>query len=117
MELPKKKEPFLSLSKEIGFWPAAIVGLLVVVVVLLILVTITLWQAFATSLLWQWFVVGAFALPEIGTLQFAGVYLLLKLARLRSSPREPGEFKRLVLTSYFAPLAFIVVGWIIKAIA
>lgn len=117
MEVPKKKEPFLSLAKEIGFWPAAIVGLIAVVVVLFIIVTATLWQAFATSLLWQWFVVGAFGLPAIGTMQFAGVYLLLKLARLRTSPMEPSEFKRLVLTAYLAPLAFIVVGWIIKALA
>lgn len=80
----------------------------------------TLWKAYILSLLWKWYLVHKFALPEIGVVQAVGISLVASLLTYQThdcarDKREISETIGVMLSSAFlAPLFVLFIGWFVK---
>lgn len=68
-------EAFLMVIGAIGTWFVA------VVILSAILIPVSLWYAYAFSVMWGWFVVPAFGVPTLTMWQTFGIFITLALFR------------------------------------
>jgi hypothetical protein len=75
-----------------------------------------LWSGFVLSVMWKWFIAGAFGLPQIGVAQAIGVSLVVGMLT-HQRPRGDGDddFGEAIAYGLLAPLVVLVAGWIVKA--
>lgn len=80
------------------------------------------WRAYVATVLWSWFVVPVFKVPQLYTLHAAGIMLLIALLRDHGTARDHGPENatpgmRLAVqlgTTFLTPLIALVVAWVIK---
>jgi hypothetical protein len=98
-----------------GYIMVAIVAILIFVGLLLLGAIL---NGFALSILWGWFMIPTFQLPEIGIVQAIGIGLVISfLTHQRMQSRE-GEDARKVLRNQITgaliqPIAALLLGWVV----
>lgn len=91
--------------------PFAAVGAL-----LLIIIPVALYYAWAASYLWDWFIVPTFGAPQLSVLQIWGICLTLGVLRPRLDlqKRNHDGWESGIFTLVFAPLVALGLGYAIK---
>ena len=92
---------------------------LVLLTVCVLLPLSALWQGWAVSTLWGWFIVPVGA-PEIGVVTATGFALVLTALRMRrnkSGETTNSERFEAVAASIIIPPTLVFMGWIIKTFA
>lgn len=81
-----------------------------------LIIPISLWFAFTASILWGWFVVPAFGIVPLTTMQCWGIALTLSMfnPRLRTTKSDPSEFGSALGACLLAPCLVLGLGWAIK---
>lgn len=80
-------------------------------------------QGLALSVLWRWFTVPLFGLPELTLWQALGVSLVVSAAMSKNVDLESGESDLLtqvlkaVAVIVLRPLFLIGIGWVVRALA
>ena len=75
-----------------------------------------LWQGWAMSTLWGWFVV-PLGLPIISVAEAAGLCLVASVLRMRRTGNSSSDRFEAIAGSIIFPLVSVVIGWIIKTFA
>lgn len=79
-----------------------------------------LYGAYAFSLLWAWFIVPVFSVPQVSIAQAAGITLIVDHLRVKSSDMKNSSddpVERLsvfIVFSFLEPTLVLIAGWIIK---
>jgi hypothetical protein len=71
----------------------------------------------AVSLMWAWFVVPVFALPELSIWQAAGLSMLVKLTTFEITGKEAttdSEYWARFVASLVFPMLMVASSWVIK---
>lgn len=87
-------------------------------VALIIFIPITLWFAFAATILWGWFIAPVFNVPHLTLAQMWGICLTLSIMRPRpvftKKDERPYEWGTICRTIVFVPAIAIGIGYVIK---
>ena len=80
-----------------------------------------IFTGYTLSILWQWFIVTAFAAPPISVVQAIGVVLVVQLMTFKAPPDcvlvERDAFEKAVrgiLINLVIPASFLLTGWIVR---
>lgn len=87
--------------------------------VILLGIPITILHGWILSLLWKWFFVPIFALPELRLIEAIGIMIVIGFIRHRAvwSREEDRQAIALhgVIDSLIAPFIFLAFGWIVRS--
>jgi len=83
-----------------------------ILLILILLVPMMIYEGFAFSLLWSWFVVPVFKLPELTILQAIGVMLLVTMCKNTSKTRDEDPFKAVVFSAIKIAI-LLIIGFIL----
>jgi hypothetical protein len=87
-------------------------GLLLGLGFIVLLVVSSIWSGYVLSILWSWFMVTTFGLPELSIPQAIGLSLILGyFHRATTKEQDPAAALAVVLVS---PLIFLMIGWVVK---
>lgn len=67
--------------------------------------------------LWGWFVVPAFDLPAISLVTAIGIAIIVSLLTGHYIERNPREARRAIMFDCFAPIFYLIIGWIVHSLA
>jgi predicted branched-subunit amino acid permease len=86
------------------------------VAILLLVVPLSLYYAWASSILWGWFIVPLFGLPEVSVLQMWGVMLFLSLLKPNVPANKSDTEAALSNTLSFlcSPLLALGIGYVLR---
>lgn len=79
-----------------------------------ILVGNVLWDGYVLMVLWGWFMVPVFHLPALLLTQAIGLACVTNLATHQYIPSKDGDTWVPVAHVFLAPLALLVIGWLVK---
>lgn len=93
---------------------AAVVGGIAALICLVVI--LSLWQAWAATILWAWFAVPVFGLPVVSYWQMTGIMLTISAMKPRTSGQTLDNNKALggIL---IGPPVMVGFGWLIKTLA
>lgn len=93
-----------------------IAPIVAVVFVILIVAPLSLYYAWAASILWGWFVVPAFGVQPLSTLQLWGICLFLSMLRPRFNfaKADPDGWDSGLTALIIAPPLSLGIGYVIK---
>lgn len=91
--------------------PLAIVGAVVGFIGLT--VGTILWRGYVLAILWGWFAVPAFGLPQLTIAQAIGVSIVVGMLTHQGF-KDDRELGPLVALALLGPLVSLLIGWIVK---
>jgi hypothetical protein len=102
--------------KQMNPITAMLLGTFAILMLLVIMVPVALYYAWAASILWGWFIVPTFGLPPLTVLQMWGIFLTLEMLRPRFEfeKKDNSEWAHRLFALTLAPLLSLGIGYAIK---
>ena len=89
--------------------------LIVAPIIALGLIPVLLWNGWAASVLWGWFIVPTFGAPAISISQAAGMALVVGAFRFKlSSPKDETSLSMKIIAVLIGPPLAVGLGWVVK---
>ena len=102
-------------DKTDDFDLTALAAVVLVPLIGVLLIPILLWNGWAASTLWGWFIVPTFNAPAISITQAAGVALVVGVFRAKiSSPKDEMKWSTRIVAIIIGPPISVGLGWVIK---
>lgn len=92
-------------------------ALLLIVGFILILIMSVMWSGYILSILWSWFMVPIFGLPELSVPAAIGVAIVFGYFTrgIKMSAESRKDWAETISTAFLTPLVFLFMGWIVKS--
>ena len=79
-----------------------------------LMVATAIMRGYVLSILWGWFVVPIFGVPQIGIAQAIGVAMVVSLMTHQYVPQKEKDRWMPVITALLTPVFALAIGWIVK---
>jgi len=90
------------------------------IAILFLAVPAAMWRGYVLSVIWSWFIVTTFGLPELTIVQAIGLSIVVGYFKMSyNTKKEQNEertdiFARFIGHAFFAPLFVLGFAWIVK---